>query len=152
MIDTALVRGLIRFFAGTVVLDHNASFLIWRKSTSIDDTLVRSLRRDQEFLRQSASNLLNACQEIGFSLPEDFFGLSELSSIAVGSDIDSDALCCRFRNDHLQMVEDAQFLLVVSRFDTPSSRTAILTQSATHGFWASHWAELDHKLPKNYYN
>lgn len=140
MIDSALVRGLLRFFAGTVVLDHNVTFSIWRKLDTDVDPLLSSLRRDQEFLRRSEADLVGLCREIGCVLPADFHGLSRLSSVAVGSSDDANGLCSRFQNDHMQMVEDAQFLLVVSRFESlPPSKTVLIEQSATHGTWAAHW-------------
>lgn len=141
MVDTVPVRGLLRYLAGTVVLSHNASFSLWRRSAAPDDLLAADLREDRLFLDDATADIVAHCHDIGCGMPRDFFGLSNLSSIIVASFSEEQAVRGRFENDHRQMVDDAQFLLTVSPFESlPRSATFLVDQSSAHDQWAFRWS------------
>ncbi|WP_306144714.1 hypothetical protein [Roseibium sp. MMSF_3412] len=140
MVDTVIVRGLLRFFAGTVVLAHNITFSAWRRASVDQDHLAEILKDDRAFLEGATTDILGLCKEIGCSLPGDFMGLSKFSSIPVGSCVETQALRTRFRKDHTQMADDAAFLLKVVPFETlPISKPILSQHSAAHDIWSRRW-------------
>ncbi|MEM9796593.1 MAG: hypothetical protein AAF919_08895 [Pseudomonadota bacterium] len=136
----AEVRGLLRFFAGTVVLEHNAQFSSWRRLASKRDTTSSMLLEVQMFLQEESGHIIDMCRTVGCAMPADFAGLSKLSSIPMGSETEHKLLCARFRDDHRQMVDDARFLLAVAPVIELSSYTDVMNaQIEAHHAWSTRW-------------